>query len=74
MNASPSPEFLEQQAAEQRGRIHHTALELMSKVDDAKQRLSLEHNVRKYFLAVSLIACSVAFLTGYVFGELFATR
>ena len=46
----------------------------MSKVDDAKQRLSVEHNVRKYFLAVSLIACSVAFLTGYVFGELFATR
>ena len=74
MNASPSPEFLEQQAAGQRDRIHHTALELMSKVDDAKQQLSLEHNVRKYFLAVSLIACSVAFLTGYVFGELFATR
>lgn len=74
MNASPSPEFLEQQAAQQRDRIHHTALELMSKVDDAKERLSLEHNVRKYFLTVSLIACSLAFLSGYVFGELFATR
>jgi len=74
MKASPSPEFLEQQAAGQRDRIHHTALELISKVDEAKQRLSVEHNVRKYFLAVSLIACSLAFLSGYVFGELFATR
>ena len=74
MNASPSPEVLEQQAAEQRNRIHHTALELISKVDEAKQQLSLEHNVRKYFFAVSLIACSLAFLSGYVFGELFASR
>lgn len=74
MNAYPSPEVLEKQAAEQRDRIHHTALELVSKVDKARQQLSLEHNVRKYFLAASLIACSLAFLSGYVIGELFASR
>jgi hypothetical protein len=74
MSAHPSPEILEQQAAEQRSRIHHTALELISKVDEAKQQLSLEHNVRKYFLSASIIACSLAFLSGYIFGELFASR
>lgn len=74
MNANPSPEILERQASEQRDRIHHTALELISKVDEAKQQLSLEHNVRKYFLTASLIACSLAFLSGYIFGELFAAR
>jgi len=74
MSAYPSPEVLEKQAAEQRARIHHTALELISKVDQAKQQLSLEYNARKYFVAISLIACSLAFLSGCVFGELFARR
>lgn len=74
MSALPSSDILEKQAAEQRERIHHTALELISKVDEAKQKLSLEHNVRKHFLFVTMIACSLAFLSGYVFGELFAGR
>jgi len=74
MSAYPSSEVLEKQAAEQRARIHHTALELISKVDQAKQQLSLEHHVRKYFLAATIIACSLAFFSGYVFGELFAAR
>ena len=74
MSAHPSPEVLEKHAAEQRARIHHTALELISKADQAKQQLSLEHNVRKYFLTASIIACSLAFLSGYVLGELFAAR
>jgi hypothetical protein len=74
MSAYPSPDALEKQAAEQRVRIHHTALELISKVDQAKQQLSIEYNVRKYFLAASVIACSLAFLSGYAFGELFGHR
>ena len=41
MSASPSPERLEIRALQQRERIHRTALELISKVDDAKQRLTL---------------------------------
>ena len=49
MSASATPEKLEVQAHAQRERIHRTALELISKVDDAKQRLTLSYNVRAHF-------------------------
>lgn len=75
MSASPtSPERLEIRAFQQRERIHRTALELISKVDQAKQQLSPAHNVRKRFAAVSLIAAAVAFLSGYSVAAVFTER
>lgn len=75
MNTVPSsPETLEQRAVAQRERIHRTALELISKVDHAKQQLSLEHNVREHLGLVSLIGCSLSLAAGYWFGSIFERR
>jgi hypothetical protein len=74
MSASPSPERLEIRALQQRERIHRTALELISKVDDAKQRLTLSYNVRAHFAVTSLIAVSVSFLCGYAVAGIFTER
>lgn len=71
MSASASPERLEVQAHEQRERIHRTALELISKVDDAKQRLTLSHNVRRHFGITSTIAIAFCFLCGYAVAGMF---
>jgi hypothetical protein len=65
---------LEIRALQQRERIHRTALELISKVDDAKQRLTLSYNVRAHFAVTSLIAVSVAFLCGYAVAGVFTER
>jgi hypothetical protein len=66
MSAIPSsPEGLEQRAREQRERIHRTTLELISKVDEAKQKLTLSHNVRTHFLASALIAGAASLIAGY---------
>ena len=74
MSASPSPERLEIRALQQRERIHRTALELISKVDDAKQRLTLSYNVRAHFAVTSLIAVSLSFLCGYAVAGMFTER
>ena len=74
MSASPSPERLEIRALQQRERIHRTALELISKVDAAKQRLTLSYNVRAHFAVTSLIAVSVSFLCGYAVAGMFTER
>jgi hypothetical protein len=74
MSASPSPERLEIRALQQRERIHRTALELISKVDDAKQRLTLSYNVRAHFAVTSLITVSVSFLCGYAVAGMFTER
>lgn len=71
MSASPTPERLEIQAHQQRERIHRTALELISKVDDAKQHLTLSYNVRRHFAVTSLLSVSLAFLCGYVLAGIF---
>jgi hypothetical protein len=74
MSASPSPERLEIRALQQRERIHRTALELISKVDDVKQHLTLSYNVRAHFAVTSLIAVSVSFLCGYAVAGMFTER
>lgn len=66
MSAVPSsPESLEQRAREQRQQIHRTALELVSKVEEAREKLTLSHNVRKHFLVSSLITAAVSLVAGY---------
>ena len=66
MGALPSsPDSLELRAREQRQRIHQTALELISKVDDARQKLTPSYNVRQHFLVAVLIATGIAMTSGY---------
>jgi hypothetical protein len=64
MSAAPM-EDLELRAEEQRERIHKTALELISKVDHAKQQLTAEHIVQRYFAPISAAASALGFLLGY---------
>lgn len=69
MSASPlSPEGLEQRARQQRERLHVTAHELISKIDDARQRLTLSYNLRKHFVAFALIAAALSLVSGYALG------
>jgi hypothetical protein len=70
--SAASPEKLELQALQQRDRLHRTALELIHKVDEAKEQLSLSHNVRKHFGAAAVIASAAAFLAGYAIGKMFS--
>lgn len=74
MSASSSPERLEIRAHQERERIHRTALELISKVDEAKQRLTLSHNVRAHFATTALTAVAVSFLCGYAVAGIFTER
>lgn len=74
MSASPTPERLEIQAHQQRQRIHRTALELISKVDDAKQHLTVSYNVRRHFAVTSLVTIALSFLAGYVLSGIFTER
>jgi hypothetical protein len=68
MNASPlPPESLELRAIQQRQQIHRTALELISKVDETKQKLTLSYHVRRHFLAAALLAGALSFVAGYFF-------
>jgi hypothetical protein len=64
-----SSDSLELRALMQRERIHRTAVELMGKVDEAKEQLSLQHNVRAHFGIASLIAGTITFLSGYAIGS-----
>ena len=70
----PSPESLEQRALEQRQRIHQTALELVSKVEHARQRLTPSYNVRRHFLTAVLIASAIAMVSGYLLGKSWMNR
>ncbi|HEV2468727.1 MAG TPA: hypothetical protein VGS78_06000 [Candidatus Sulfotelmatobacter sp.] len=64
MTASASAR-LEIRAHQQRDRLHRTALELIEKVDEVKQELTLPHIVRKHFVPASLTASFIAFLFGF---------
>jgi hypothetical protein len=46
----------------------------MSKVDHARQQLSLTYNVREHLAVVSMIAAALSFLCGYAVGAVFSQR
>lgn len=73
MNAVSS-DTLELRALLQRDRIHRTAVELIGKVDEAKEQLSLAHNVREHFGIVSSLAAVLTFLSGYAIGSVLTRR
>lgn len=72
--AHASPESFEQQAVQQRERLHRTAMELVSKVDDARQRLTVSYHVRHHFLTAAVVASAVSLACGYVLGVMLADR
>lgn len=69
-----SSESFEQQAVQQRERIHRTAMELVAKVDDARQHLTLSYQARHHFLAAAAIAGSISLACGYVLGLMLTDR
>jgi hypothetical protein len=69
-----SSDTLELRALMQRDRIHRTALQLMDKVDEAKEQLSLAHNVREHFGIASLVAGGMTFLAGYAIASALLRR
>jgi len=73
MSAAPI-ENLQTRALEQRERLHKTALELISKVDEAKQQLSATHMVQRHLAPSSLAGAALAFILGYSFTGLFTRR
>ncbi len=69
-----SSDSLELRALVQRDRIHRTAVELMGKVDEAKEQLGVSYNVREHFGIASLLAATLAFLSGYAVGSAFTRQ
>ena len=72
--SAQSADHLQLRALQQRDRIHHTALELISKVDHAKEKLSLSYNVRQHFAAAASVVAGIALLSGYALGTSFGKR
>lgn len=67
-------EHLERQASQQRERIHRTALELISKVDETKQQYRAVHILRRNFGVASVAACFLGLWVGFAFGGAFTRR
>ncbi len=67
-------EHLELQASQQRERIHQTALELMSKVDETRRQFTAANIIHRNFTRVSAVASSAGFIFGYLFSGAFTRR
>ena len=65
MSAAPI-EHLELQASQQRERIHQTALELISKVDETKEQFSPANILHRNFGRASAAVSVVGFIFGYL--------
>lgn len=73
MSAAPI-EHLQIRASEQRERIHQTALELRSKVDETKQQFSAENIAHRHFGPASAVVSLLGFVLGYAFAGAFTRR
>jgi len=73
MSAAPI-EHLELQASQQRERIHQTALELRSKVDETRQQFTATNIIHRNFARASAVVSSAAFICGYLFAGAFTRR
>jgi hypothetical protein len=73
MSAAPI-EHLELQASQQRERIHQTALELMSKVDETKRQYSAVNILHRNFGRASTAATALGLLVGFVVAGAFTRR
>lgn len=73
MSAAPI-EHLELQASEQRERIHQTAVELRSKVDETKRQFSATSIVRRNFGRASAVVSVLGFVFGFAVARALARR
>jgi hypothetical protein len=61
-------------AMEQRNQLHETANELKHKINDTREKLDINRNVRAHFGTVTGIVAGVAMLTGYAVADGFLNR
>jgi hypothetical protein len=73
MSAAPI-EHLELQASQQRERIHRTALELRSKVDETRQQYNAVHILQRNFGVASVAVSFMGLWFGFAFGGAFTRR
>jgi len=65
-------ERLELEALQERNELHRSVTELKSQVAQVRHKLDPTNNARKHFLAASIVATAVGFVSGYGFGGLLA--
>jgi hypothetical protein len=67
-------ESLELRALEQRNRLHQDARELKEKIAAAREKLSVERNVREHFTTAALVVTIAGLLAGHGFAGMFTRR
>jgi hypothetical protein len=67
-------ESLELRALEQRNRLHQDATELKEKIAAAREKLSVERNVREHFTTAALVVTIAGLLAGHGFAGMFTRR
>lgn len=66
--------ILEEEASEQRRQLQDATSQLRQKLRGARDKLSIDHNLRDRFVPVSIVASAVAFVLGYGIGGIFHSR
>ena len=67
-------ETLELRALEQRNRLHQDATELKEKIAAAREKLSVEKNVREHFTKAALVVSIAGLVAGHAFAGIFTRR
>ena len=67
-------ETLELRALEQRNRLHQDATELKEKIAAAREKLSVQRNVRAHFTKAALAVSIAGLLAGHGFAGMFTRR
>lgn len=67
-------ETLELRALEQRNRLHQDVTELKEKIAAAREKLSVQRNVRAHFTKVALVVSIAGLLAGNGFAGMFTRR
>jgi hypothetical protein len=71
----PSPDVLEQRAAEQRQRIHNSVDELKSSLrETVREHLDLENYARTYIWRFVAAASAITLISGYGIAGMFTRR
>lgn len=69
--SEPNVDELELKAREEREHLHRSVEELKSQVTQVRESFDPRRNARKYFLAASVAASLLGFLSGYKMAGIF---